>query len=175
MNLSKKLEEKLKTVKLLLLDVDGVLTDGQIIYNDKGAETKHFNAKDGLGLRLLMNAGIAVGIVTGRSSNALHHRCHNLGIVHIMDGINDKAAVLDTISEQTGALPEEIAFMGDDLPDLPLMRKIGISIAVADAHPACIEFADLVTETAGGHGAVREAVEAILKAKGLWEGILAQY
>lgn len=163
---------KLKRIKLLLLDVDGVLTDGGIIYNNDCVETKIFNVKDGLGIRLLMEAGIKVCIVTGRSSKALHHRCKDLGIVYVFDGVSDKAAILDLILKQISLLPEEIAFIGDDLPDIPLMKKVGLSIAVADAHEAVIENADMVTTFRGGAGAVREACEAILKAQGLWEKIV---
>lgn len=166
---------KLKRIKLLLFDVDGVLTDGSIIYNDNGAETKTFNVKDGLGIKLLMEAGIRVGIVTGRTSKALYHRCKNLGISLVFDGIHEKASVLELISEKTGLLSEEIAFVGDDLLDLPLLRRVGLSIAVADAHETVIEHADMITSAKGGAGAVREICEAILKAKGLWDKILENF
>jgi len=166
---------KLKRIKLLLLDVDGVLTDGCIIYNDNGAETKIFNVKDGLGIRLLMEAGIKVGIVTGRTSKALYHRCNNLGISLIFDGVHEKTSVLELISEQTGLRAEEIAFVGDDLPDLPLLRRVGLSIAVADAHETIIENADMITSAKGGVGAVREICEAILKAQGFWNKIVERY
>ncbi|HUV59649.1 MAG TPA: HAD-IIIA family hydrolase [Desulfatiglandales bacterium] len=166
---------KLKRIKLLLLDVDGVLTDGCIIYNDNGAETKIFNVKDGLGIKLLMEAGIQVGIVTGRTSKALYHRCNNLGISLIFDGVHEKTSVLELISEQTGLLAEEIAFVGDDLPDLPLLRRVGLSIAVADAHETVIENVDMITSAKGGAGAVREICEAILKAQGFWNKILERY
>ena len=166
---------KLKRIKLLLLDVDGVLTDGCIIYNDKSVETKVFNVKDGLGIRLLMEAGVKVGIVTSRVSKALYHRCNNLGISLIFDGVHEKISVLELISEQTGLLAEEIAFVGDDLPDLPLMRKVGFSIAVADAHKTVIENVDMVTSAKGGAGAVREVCEAILKAQGFWNNILERF
>ncbi|MBC2693786.1 MAG: HAD hydrolase family protein [Desulfobacteraceae bacterium] len=165
------IENKLKKIKLLLLDVDGVLTDGSIIYNDNSEETKVFNVKDGLGIRLLMEAGINVCIVTGRRSKALYHRCKNLGITMLFDGVRDKAAVLDIISEQTGVFPEQIAFIGDDLPDLPLMRIVELSIAVADSHEAVLKKACMVTSAKGGSGAVREVCEAILKAQGLWDKI----
>ncbi len=167
--------EKLEPITTLLLDVDGVLTDGGIIYGDDGAETKVFNAKDGLGIRFLMDAGVSVGIVTGRRSGALLHRCRNLGVEHVLDGVGDKAAVLDDIRERMGADPEEIAFIGDDLPDLPLMKKIGCAIAVADAREEVRERADIVTRAPGGNGAVREICESILKAKGLWDEILGRY
>jgi 3-deoxy-D-manno-octulosonate 8-phosphate phosphatase (KDO 8-P phosphatase) len=166
---------KLKKIKLLLLDVDGVLTDGGIIYNDNGAETKVFNVKDGLGIRLLMEAGIHLGIVTGRRSNALYSRCKDLGINLIYDGVSNKIDVLDELLNQTGVSVEEIAFIGDDLPDLALMKMIGLSISVADAHKSILDNADMVTSAKGGHGAVREACEAILKAKGLWENILERF
>ena len=167
--------DKLKRTKLLLLDVDGVLTDGSIIYSDSGAETKVFNVKDGLGIKLLMKAGVQVGIVTNRTSKTLNHRCNNLGISLIFDGVRDKASVLELISKQTGLPAEDIAFVGDDLIDLPLLRRVGLSIAVADAHETVIENVDMVTSAKGGAGAVREICEAILKAQGLWDKILERY
>lgn len=166
---------KLKNIKLLILDVDGVLTDGSIIYNDNNSETKVFNVKDGLGIRLLMNAGIKLCIATGRSSNALNHRCKNLGIVHIFDNVKDKAAILDLILNQTGVSATEAAFIGDDLPDLALMKHVGFSIAVADAHETVREHADMVTAAKGGSGAVREVCEAVLKAQGAWEDIVKRF
>lgn len=163
---------KLKRIKLLLLDVDGVLTDGGIIYNDNGMETKVFSVKDGLGMRLLMEAGIHLGVITGRRSNALYCRCKDLGINLIFDGVTNKIEVLDTLLDQTGVSIEEVAFIGDDLPDLALMNKIGLSIAVGNAHKTVLDNADMVTSASGGHGAVREVCEKILIAKGLWENIL---
>jgi len=164
--------EKLKRIKLLLVDVDGVLTDGTIIYDDKGVETKMFNVKDGLGIKMLIKAGIKVGIVTGRASKALYHRCDDLGISLIFDRARDKAGILNVITEQTGISAEHIAFVGDDLVDLPLMRKVGLSIAVADAHEMLLHDADMVTAARGGAGAVREVCEAILKGRGVWEKTL---
>jgi len=167
--------EKLKHIQLLLLDVDGVLTDGSIIYTDAGSETKIFNARDGFGLKLVMQAGIKVGIVTGRSSNALRHRCDNLGIRYLFDGLADKAIILEKIAAQTGVGPDNAAFVGDDLPDLPIMKRAGLSIAVADAHEIVRQRADWTTQARGGHGAVREVCEALLKAQGLWDQIVARY
>jgi 3-deoxy-D-manno-octulosonate 8-phosphate phosphatase (KDO 8-P phosphatase) len=165
---------RLKAVKLLILDVDGVLTDGSIIYGEDGSETKIFNVKDGLGIRLLMESGIQVGIITGRRSNALYHRCRDLGIVHVIDGAADKSAAFEELNRKTGVAPEETACICDDLPDLPLMRKAGISICVADAHETLRRQADIVTSTRGGGGAVREVCEAILKAGDLWDSILGR-
>ena len=166
---------KLKGLKLLILDIDGVLTDGSVIYNDDGLETKAFNVKDGLGIRLLMEAGINICIATGRRSQALLHRCKDLGIEHIFDGISDKAAILDLILDRTGVSAAEVAFIGDDLPDLPLMKRVGLSITVADADETVLENADMVTSAKGGQGAVREVSETILKAQGLWENILKRF
>ena len=167
--------EKLKLIQLLLLDVDGVLTDGSIIYNDDSSETKIFNARDGFGLRMVMSAGITVGIVTGRSSKSLRHRCDNLGIGLLFDGVGDKAAMLDKIVVETGIGSDHTAFVGDDLPDLPIMKHAGLSIAVADAHEIVRQKADWTTRAPGGHGAVREVCEALLMAKGLWDEVIARF
>lgn len=166
---------KLRRIKLLLLDVDGVLTDGGIIYSDTGAETKVFNVKDGLGIGLLREAGIEVGIVTGRTSKALYHRCNDLGISSVFDGISDKAGILEHVIDAMGVTAEEVAFVGDDLPDLPLLRKVGLSVATADAHETVREHVDMVTTASGGAGVVREVGEAILKAKGLWDRTLSRF
>ena len=163
---------QLKNIRLLLLDVDGVLTDGSIIYNEHGEETKIFNARDGLGIRLLQKAGIDVGIITGRASQALLHRCRNLGIKLVFDNVRDKSAVLEKILKQLKISVQEIAFVGDDLIDLPVMRRIGLPIAVADAHELVRETALWTTAARGGHGAVREVCEALLKAQKKWRPIL---
>jgi 3-deoxy-D-manno-octulosonate 8-phosphate phosphatase (KDO 8-P phosphatase) len=167
--------DKIKEIKLLLLDVDGVLTNGSIVYSDEGMEIKAFNVKDGLGIRLLKEAGIDVGIVTGRRSNALRHRCGDLGIQLIYEGVKDKSALLEDIHRKTGIHPRAMAFMGDDLPDIPIMKMVGVSIAVADAAADVIAQADLVTKSPGGAGAVREACETILMARGCWQEITARF
>jgi 3-deoxy-D-manno-octulosonate 8-phosphate phosphatase (KDO 8-P phosphatase) len=163
--------DKLKAVRLLLLDVDGVLTDGKITYTEQGHEIKSFSVRDGLGIRLAMDAGIRVGIVTARTSQSLRHRCRNLGIDLVFDGVGDKRAALDAIMDETGVPAHRIAFVGDDLLDLPLMRCVGLSVAVADAHDLLLAHADMVTVKRGGRGAVREVCEALLKAQGQWENI----
>jgi 3-deoxy-D-manno-octulosonate 8-phosphate phosphatase (KDO 8-P phosphatase) len=162
-------------IKLLLLDVDGVLTDGSIIYSDSGEQIKSFNTQDGLGLKLLTGSGIKVGIVTGRSSAALYHRCNNLGIDLIFDNVKDKAAALDTILSQTHIAAADTAFMGDDLIDIPVMRKVGLAICVPDAPREVKKCAHIVTKRKGGHGAVRDVCEKILKTQGLWEKIMERY
>jgi len=165
----------LASIQLLLLDVDGVLTTGQVVYTDSGEEIKAFSVKDGLGLRLVMDCGLKVGIVTGRGSGALWHRCRNLGIDLVFDQVRDKAAKLDEISTRTGIAALQIAFVGDDLPDIPLMQKVGLGIAVADAVPEVLAAADMVTTAKGGCGAVREICEALLKARECWEPILERF
>ena len=167
--------EKLKEIQLLLLDVDGVLTDGSIIYSEEASEIKVFNVKDGFGLKLVMSAGIKVGLVTGRTSKALHRRCSDLGIRYIYDGVQQKAQLLDKIAAETGVGADNAAFIGDDLPDLPLMRRIGLSIAVADAHELVRHYSDWVTSAPGGRGAVREVCDALLKACGKWDELMSQY
>ena len=169
------LKSRILPLKMLLLDVDGVLTSGNIIYNDNGDETKVFNVKDGLGIRLLMDAGIKVGIITGRCSGALTARCANLGIELVYDGVKDKIAVLENIVKETGLAYNEVAFVGDDLPDIGIMNKAGCAFSVKDA---CIETqnaAAYVTDLCGGKGAVREISELILKVKGLWEQVTGKY
>jgi 3-deoxy-D-manno-octulosonate 8-phosphate phosphatase (KDO 8-P phosphatase) len=174
-DLDKHLFSKLKDIRLLALDVDGVLTDGSIIYSSTGEEIKVFNVKDGLGIRLLSKAGIPVCVITGRRSRALRHRCDNLRIEYLYDGIRDKTSILPILEKESGISAHEIAFMGDDLPDLPLMKIIGLSVSVADARPEVTEAADWVTSAKGGTGAVREICEMILKAKGLWGPIAENY
>jgi 3-deoxy-D-manno-octulosonate 8-phosphate phosphatase (KDO 8-P phosphatase) len=169
------LPEKLKYIQLLLLDVDGVLTDGSIFYSDQTSETKVFNVKDGLGLKLIMRSGIKVGLVTGRKSTALDRRCRDLGISYIYEGVQHKAQLLDKIVTDTGVGAGRTAFIGDDLPDLALMRQVGLSIAVADAHELVRDCSDWVTSSVGGHGAVREVCDALLKARGQWEKLLEQF
>ncbi len=159
-------------IRLLLLDVDGVLTNGSIIYNQRGEETKVFNVRDGLGIRLLQKAGIPVGVVTGRSSRALKHRCQNLGIEMVYDGVRDKSAVLPLIEQQLSIKLQQIAFVGDDLIDLPIMARIGLPIAVGDAHDMVKQAALWTTKARGGHGAVREVCEKLLKAQHKWKPLL---
>jgi 3-deoxy-D-manno-octulosonate 8-phosphate phosphatase (KDO 8-P phosphatase) len=158
----------LEKTRLLLMDVDGVLTDGSIIYTGEEMITMIFNVKDGLGLKMLQRAGVITGIVTGRRSTALSRRSDELGITLFYDAVSDKGALLDRILDQAGCRAEQTAFIGDDLPDIPLMKKVGIPIAVADARPEVKSCARIVTASAGGKGAVREICDDILRSKNLW-------
>ncbi len=165
-------EDIIKQIKMVLLDVDGVLTSGDIIYSDNGEQIKIFNVKDGVGIRLLREAGLEVGIVTGRRGQALRHRCENLGIDLIFDGIRRKDQILEAITARTGIAREAMAYVGDDLPDLPIMKRVGLSVAVADAHEILRQQAHMTTNARGGKGAVREISETILKAQGLWDDLI---
>ncbi|MGM0452116.1 MAG: KdsC family phosphatase [Thermodesulfobacteriota bacterium] len=165
----------LKNIDLLLTDVDGVLTTGDIAYTGSDTETKTFHVRDGLGIRLVKQAGVAVGIVTGRKSAALDRRARELGIDLCFDGVSKKGELLDTILAQTGCRSEAVAFIGDDLNDISMMKRVGVAIAVADAEAAVKPYASIITEAKGGKGAVREVCNAIVQARGYWEDILKQW
>ena len=165
----------LETVTLLLMDVDGVLTDGSIVYTGDGPQTVRFNVKDGLGIRMLQDAGVIVGIITGRKSAALSRRMRELGVAMCFDGVSDKGALLEQILIDTGLTAPAVAFIGDDLPDLSIMKRVGVPIAVADAEPDVKKSAAIVTTRRGGNGAVREVCDAILQAKNHWSGVLKKW
>lgn len=165
----------LEQVRLLLLDVDGVLTDGRVYYSDRGEELKAFHTQDGLGIRLLQKAGIQVGLITGRASEAVRRRARELDITLLFQGVRDKAALLEGISSETGVPTAEMAFVGDDLVDLPPMVRVGVAIAVANAVDEVKDAAAFTTRACGGSGAVREVAEAILMARGLWEPMLRKF
>ena len=165
----------LAKIKLLLLDVDGVMTDGRIIYDSDGGETKAFDVKDGHGLKLLQRAGIRVGIITGRQSAIVARRAAELGIEIVYQGIKDKSVPFNEIMQTLALAPEEIAYVGDDIVDLPVMRKVGFSVTVADAVDDVKPFADMVTKRSGGRGAVREVCDFILKESGRWPAVTRHY
>lgn len=169
------MKEKLKKIKLLLLDVDGVLTDGKIIYDDQGIETKFFSVKDGLGIRLLLKCGLEVGIITGRTSQVVQHRCTNLGITKVYQGVSNKVATFKQIIEVSALSAEAVAYMGDDLPDLPLFDIVGVPVAVANACELIKKKACIVTRANGGRGAVREVCEMLLKAQNLWDEVITSF
>ena len=167
--------KRAKKVQLLLLDVDGVLTDGTIIYTHDGGESKGFNTQDGFGLRILQDAGVAVGLITARTSEAVSRRAADLGFAHLYQGRNDKGAVYQEILKKTGLSSEQTSYMGDDLLDLPLLLQVGCSFAPANAVTEVRQRVHYTTACSGGHGAVREACDLILEARGQLAGILATY
>lgn len=162
-------------VRLLVLDVDGVLTDGSIYVDAAGAETKRFHVRDGFGLQVWREMGFQTAIITGRNVPAVAHRAKELKIAHVHQGAGDKCAVLDKVLKELGMTAGEAAFLGDDWPDLRVMAVCGYSMAVADAEERVKQAAKFVTGRPGGNGAVREAVEHLLAAKGLMNRALAMY
>lgn len=164
-----------RAVRFLILDVDGVLTDGSLFLGDDGQQYKAFNSRDGHGIRMLMDSGVQVGILTGRSSMVVEHRCRDLGIEHLVQGRRDKLNALDGLLQSAGFSLEDTAFMGDDLVDLPVMRRVGLALAVADAYPVVREHAHWTSQFPGGRGAVREACEMIMQAQGSLRTALEAY
>lgn len=171
----KRLLEKIRRVKILILDVDGVLTDGRIVIDDAGLESKQFDVRDGHGLKMVMRFGIGVVLLTGRKSRVVEHRAADLGITEVHQGILNKAEVFVQILKRREMLPEESACVGDDVVDIPLLRRAGFSVAVADAVPEARKIADYVTQHRGGRGAVREVCEVIMKAQNRWMDVAARY
>lgn len=166
---------KAKKIELLLLDVDGVLTDGTVFYTPDAGEIKGFNTQDGFGLRILQEAGVKVGLITARKAEAVIRRAKDLKIEHVCAGCSEKGAAFDEMLAKTGLKPEQAACMGDDWLDLPMLLRAGCFFAPANAAPELRQRADYVAERCGGHGAVREICELILEAKGLLTGILARH
>jgi len=162
-------------VRLLCLDVDGVLTDGSIHIDDHGVETKRFHVRDGTGIRLWQRLGCDAAIITGRSGMAVRHRAGELGVAHVIQGAADKAVALRSLMEDLGVRAEETAVLADDLPDLPMVHLAGYPMAVADATREVRDLARFVTVRPGGHGAAREAIEHLIKARGDWSRALALF
>ena len=168
-------EERLKRVELLLLDVDGVLTDGRIRIDDNGVETKAFDVTDGHGIKMLMRAGVGVGFVTGRVSNVVLHRARELGVTEVHQKAFSKVPVVRGIIERLNLTPHKVCYMGDDIVDVPVMLQVGAAVTVPGAPDYVRNAAHYVTARQGGAGAVRELCEAILIARGLWEELTRKY
>lgn len=168
--MNSELLERAKRVKLLLMDCDGVLTEGFIILLPDGQEVKAFHSQDGHGLKMAQRAGIRTGVITGRRSGALEQRAREVGIEFLCQAAKDKCAHLDDLLAQTGLTDDQVAFIGDDLPDVPVMKRAAFAVAVVNGMPEVKAAAHYVTEKHGGRGAVREVIELILKAQGHWEG-----
>jgi len=171
-----KVASKAKQISVLLMDVDGTLTDGSVTLastpDNHALEVKTFDAHDGQGLTLAVTAGLRTGVITGRSSAALRRRCKELDIEFVYEKQGHKIAAYEDVLRKTGAKESEVAFLGDDLPDLTVMRRVGLSVAVANAAPEVRRAADYRTKAPGGKGAAREVVELILKSKGVWEEMI---
>jgi len=162
-------------VRLVIFDVDGVLTDGSLFYGDDGQEYKAFNSLDGHGIKMLHHTGVESAIITGRTSQVVLHRARNLNISRIFQGADDKLQPYQALLQETGLRPEQTAYMGDDIVDLPVLRRCGLAITVPTAPELVRSQAHYVTRAAAGRGAVREACELIMRAQGTWEAQLALY
>jgi YrbI family 3-deoxy-D-manno-octulosonate 8-phosphate phosphatase len=169
------LQELCTVIELLVLDVDGVLTGGGIIYGDTGLELKVFHVRDGTGLKIWNQAGKRSAIITGRTSRVVDTRAGELGIHQVVQGADNKLAAYRHVLESLGVSPHQVCFVGDDLPDLPLLRHCGLAVAVADACPEARQAAHYVTRAGGGQGAVREAIELILHSQGSWQKVVQRY
>jgi len=167
--------QKAKQLKLLILDVDGVLTDGRLFFDAQGGEYKSFHARDGHGIKLLRQTGVEVAVISGRKSQSVALRMQALGVEYVYQGHENKIAAFEEIIQSMGIMPEQAAHVGDDLLDLPIMLRAGLSIAVSDANFAVKEYADWCTETAGGLGAVREVCDFIMQAQGTFDEVLKSY
>ena len=169
------LEESCQKIRLILSDVDGVMTDGGIIFDNNGIEVKQFHVRDGLGIRLWQRAGGRFGIITARNSHIVKLRATELGIDIVRQGFSDKLPAAREIMADVGVSLEEVCYVGDDLTDLPVIRHAGLGVAVADAAGELRETANYVTQTKGGHGAIRETVEMILKSQRRWNDVIKKY
>lgn len=169
------IEERAKKIKVVIFDVDGVMTNGGLMLGDDGLEYKNFHSQDGLGLKLLHNTGIQMAIVTGRTSNVVTKRAENIKITNIYQGVHDKLEAFNAILKDLNVTAEECMFMGDDVIDLPPMRRAGLAVAVPHAMPLVKEYAHYITTREAGHGAVRELCELLMKAQGTFDGQMAKF
>ena len=167
--------QRARAVRMIIFDVDGVLTDGSLFYDDRGEEYKAFNSRDGHGIKMLRASGVDTGIITGRTSNIVLHRARNLGIDHIFQGADDKLAAYGELLARVGLEPNQIAYMGDDIVDLPVINRCGLAITVPDAPEEVKARCQLVTRAQAGRGAAREACELIMRAQDTWAAQLALY
>jgi 3-deoxy-D-manno-octulosonate 8-phosphate phosphatase (KDO 8-P phosphatase) len=167
--------DKAKNIELVIFDVDGVMTDGSLFMGDDGQEYKAFNSLDGHGMRMLQEGGVNAAIITGRKSNVVEHRMNDLGITRVYQGYRDKIPAYEALLKDVDLEKGQIAYVGDDVVDLPIMTQVGFAIAVQSAHPYVKKHAHWITQSNGGRGAVRDVCELILEAKGLLQQALESY
>jgi len=172
---SSEVQQRAARIKMLLMDCDGVLTDGRIWIFENGEEQKGFHTRDGLGIDLWHRAGLKSGIISGRNSTAVDRRARGLGMTFVRQGCEDKLGAFSETLTHAGVAKDEVAFVGDDLNDIPLMLQSGLAVAVADAAAETREHAHYITSAVGGYGAIREVIELILKAQGRWEDLIKHY
>lgn len=167
--------EKAAKIRLVIFDVDGVLTDGSLFYGDDGQEYKAFNSRDGHGMKMLQSTGVEIGIITGRTSRVVQLRMENLGISHVFQGKLDKLPAFDDLTGKLGLSNEQVAYVGDDVVDLPILVRVGLAIAVQDAHPLVKQHSHWITPSPGGRAAARDVCELIMQAQGNLEALLNSY
>ncbi len=167
--------DKAAAIRLVIFDVDGVLTDGRLYVTETGDEIKAFHSRDGHGMKMLQNSGVEIAIITGRSSSIVRHRMAELGIAHVYQGQRDKLPAYHDLLEQLDLQPAQVAYVGDDVVDLPVMRQVGLAIAVQDAHPMVKQHAHWQTPNAGGRGAARDVCELIMEGQQTLQAQLAPY
>jgi 3-deoxy-D-manno-octulosonate 8-phosphate phosphatase (KDO 8-P phosphatase) len=172
---SSDLVERAKKIKLLALDVDGVLTDGKIIYTSRGEELKHFDVNDGLGIFLMRRSGVKCVIVTAKGSNIVTKRAKDLKIDRVYKDVHYKIEALEDIKKRFGVENEETCFMGDDVIDIPVLRRVGLAVSPPNAMEEVKTFAHFITEKCGGHGAVREVCDFLLRSQGTWDEVMLKY
>ncbi|MCG7867050.1 MAG: 3-deoxy-D-manno-octulosonate 8-phosphate phosphatase [gamma proteobacterium symbiont of Stewartia floridana] len=169
------IHEKAKAVKLVIFDVDGVLTDGGLFLGDDGQEYKAFHSRDGHGMKMLQYTGVVIGIITGRTSEVVRLRMESLGIEYVYQGKLEKLPAYEELKQKLGLSDEQIAYVGDDVVDLPIMRRVGLAIAVQDAHPFVLQHAHWQTPHGGGRGAARDVCEMIMQAQDTLQSSLEHY
>lgn len=167
--------EKAKKVKLVIFDVDGVLTDGSLFFGDDGQEYKAFNSKDGHGMKMLQQTGVEVGIITARNSQLVNHRMQNLEIKHVYQGQKDKLPAFKRLIKKLNLHRDEVAYVGDDVIDLPIMIRVGLAISVKDGHELSKKYAHWVTPNKGGYGAARDVCELIMTSQGTLDNLIQEY
>jgi 3-deoxy-D-manno-octulosonate 8-phosphate phosphatase (KDO 8-P phosphatase) len=175
MDLDEAVRSRILPLRMMIFDVDGVLTDGRIVYHDDGTELKVFDVQDGHGIKLLQRAGLEVALITGRSCRAVDQRARGLGIQRVHQGCKVKMEAYEEIRSETGLQDHELGFMGDDLIDIPVMRRVGFAVSVPNASPHVWPYAHYITRLGGGRGACREVCEMILQVQGLWRGVTDRY
>lgn len=166
---------KAAQIKLIIFDVDGVLTDGSLFIGDDGEEYKAFHSRDGHGMKMLRASGVEIGIITGRTSNVVRHRMESLGIHHVYQGQLEKLPAFQQLTTRLGIDPQQVAYVGDDVVDLPILTRVGLAVAVADAHPLVKRHAHWITPCGGGRGAARDICELIMEAQGTLDASLQHY
>ncbi|MGB4811150.1 MAG: phenylphosphate carboxylase subunit delta [Methylophilaceae bacterium] len=169
------LQARFKNIKLLVLDVDGVMTDGGLTIGDDGQEYKTFHSHDGLGMKLLKSTGVELAIITGRTSNVVKQRAANTGVSHFYQGVEDKLVAFNDLMLKSGFTADQCAFMGDDVVDLPPMLQCGLALAVPHSLDLVLKHAHYVTKKSGGHGAVREVCELIMQAQETYDRLMAKF